>query len=81
MQPELHVLTDKDQVTYKAVFPATRKGDEPKVYQETVSLEDHKQMLVQLQIITREDFFHRFVEICEYYLAKEQYVEFEEVPS
>ena len=68
--PDLQILTGKKpgMVLYKS---------ELLKMEHYMPVEEHKKMLNDLRIYTQGELFERFDDVCDYFIAKDQYVEFE----
>lgn len=85
LTPELSVTqVDDKNLKYIVKFvenrPVAKKtSGEIEVIEQLVSLKEHEQMMYDLRMRSLQDFAERFGEVCSYFIAKQQYVEFEEI--
>lgn len=89
LMPELSVTqVDDKNLKYIVKFVDNRPisikrtpAGEMEVIEQIVPLKDHEQMMYDLRMRSLQDFAERFGEVCSYFIAKQQYVEFEEVKT
>ena len=89
LTPELSVTqVDEKTLKYMVRFVDNRPmsdkktpSGETEAIEQLVSKQDHDVMMYELGMRSLQDFAERFGDVCDYFIRKKQYVDFEEIKN